>query len=112
MKEARLIYLSDVTSTPQTSVPLSLGDLKVYSIQVDFSDNSIQGTLKLQVKLQDGANWVDLPSSTQAVTGGAAHVWNASDAGYTQVRIHWTYTAGAGTMTAHGVIKESPVKEG
>jgi len=109
MKESLMFNAVDVTAG-QTSTPLALGDLTTYSIHVEFSDNSISGDLKLQVKNVDAGTWIDLPGSTQAVAAGVAHMWNTEGAGYELVRAVWTYTAGAGTMSAFGIIKENQIK--
>lgn len=108
MKQAYIIRAQDATIA-QNSVPLALGDLTSYSIQVEFSGASA-GDLKLQVKNEGGTTWIDLPGSTQAIAAGEAHMWNTEGAGYEMVRAVWTPTAGVGTISAWGVIKENQIK--
>ncbi len=108
MRELELISAYNAGSTFQ-SVPLDIGDLINYSIQVAFSSATLNGTLTLEGSL-DKSTWVTLPSSSQAIVSGAAHVWSVQNAGYRYVRVVWTYTSGAGTITAKAFLKEFPIK--
>lgn len=92
-----------------TSVPSTLGDLKDFSIHIDFSSGTLNGTLTLECS-NDGSDWVTVSGSTQSVASGASHMWNISNACYRYVRVAWAWTSGTGTLTARMVIKENVVK--
>lgn len=91
------------------SIQLTLNDIAKFSIQVDFSGSNLVGSLKLQARNADSAEWVDISGTTQAITGAAGHLWDM-EGGYRDVRVVWTYTSGAGTITAFYIIKENVVK--
>ena len=95
--------------TTQASPIVTIGDLRDYAMHVDFSGSDLAGTLKLQASL-DGTDWVDVASSSQAITSAASHIWNVSNAAYEFVRAHWTYSSGTGNWTVLAVIKESFIK--
>lgn len=91
------------------SVPMDLGDFTNYAIQVEFSSATLNGTLILEGSL-DKVVWTTVPSSSQAVTSGAAHIWSATTAGYRYVRASWDWTSGTGTSTIKAVLKEILIK--
>lgn len=87
-----------------------LDHLEGYSITARAIETSasLVGTLKLQasnnafednVNLTEDANavWVDIPGSTQNVSGTGNFLWNTSEAYYRAVRVVWTRTSGQGT---------------
>ncbi len=106
----QLISSADATSN-LTSVPLDIGDEKVYSIQADFTGGGgdLVGTLKLQASV-DGSTYVDVTDSDQAVAASADHLWSVTDAGYRYVRVDWAFTSGTGNLTVKAIIKGTPVK--
>lgn len=108
MKEYQLASAQSVTSA-FNSVQLDLGDMVNFAIQVTFSSATINGTLTLEGSL-DKETWTTIPSSTQAVTSGAAHMWSVEKAGYRYVRASWAYTSGTGTLTMKAFLKEMPIK--
>lgn len=55
------------------------------------------GNIKLQVSI-DNVNFVDLPSSQQAVSGADDFMWNVTDTNYDQIKIVYTATSGSGTL--------------
>jgi hypothetical protein len=93
-----------------TSVPLNLGDMRGYSLAVDFSGGggNLAGTLKLQASI-DNSLWIDVTGSSQAVTSSTDHMWSVTDAEYRYVRVSWTFTSGTGNMTVKGIIKRNVV---
>lgn len=68
---------------------------------------SIIGSLKLQAS-NDGTNFADIASTTQAVsiTASAAFYWSLADQQYRYVRAVWTYTSGTGAIVVNSLIKE------
>lgn len=108
MKEYQLAANHSVTAALNT-VPLDLGDMTNYAIQVTFSANTIGGTLTLEGSL-DQQTWTTIPDSSQTVTGGAAHMWSVEKAGYRYVRAKWAYSAGSGTLAIKAFLKEFPIK--
>ena len=115
MNRKELIASTDAT-VDRVSVPLGLGDLKDFSIQVKFSDGGgdIVGTLKLEATndITGTLDWVDVDSSSQAIATSSSHMWNVTNANYSQVRVNWDFTSGTGNIQALGVLKEYPVREG
>jgi hypothetical protein len=107
MKEFQLAN----TDASQTfdGVPLDLGDLTNYAIQVTFTDAGLNGQLKLQGSL-DEVTWTDIPEADQTVVSGAPHMWSVEKAGYRYVRFTWTYSSGSGNLIAKAFLKEFPVK--
>lgn len=92
----------------QTSPALDLGDYFNVGITISFSSGTLNGTLKLQGSV-DNSTWVDVPSSSQSVVAGDAHMYAIVSATYRFVRIVYTASSGTGTMTAKTVIKETRV---
>lgn len=86
-----------------------LGDLHSCSIHCDFSGSTLAGTLKLQSS-NDNADWIDIPSSSQAITSAASHMWNVVSAEYQYIRPVWTASSGTGTLTATLKNKENVIK--
>lgn len=108
MKQYTLISAQNAAAN-QNSIPLSLGDLKGFAIQVTFSSATLGGTLKLQARNSETAEWIDVEDSDQTVVAGAGHLWNVEKAQYYAVRVVWTASAGAGTLTAFAVAKETRI---
>lgn len=76
-----------------------------FSAQVQITGTALNGTFKLQsTNIFDAgapAHWVDVPSSSQAVsglTGNLSLLWNIDAAYYNYVRIVWTNSSGTGTL--------------
>lgn len=113
MKEISLVSAATAGSTTQ-SPALDLGDLRDFSVHVNFSGSNLAGTLSLQAigTTAEYANsdWVDISNSSQAVTSAASHVWNVTNASYKYVRAVWTYSSGSGNWTVTACLKESIVK--
>lgn len=84
---------------------LDLGDYTGYSIDCTLSGSNVAGTLKLECS-NDKTTVVDVPSSSQAITSSADHIYNVSDAQYRYVRADWTATSGTGNLTVNGIIKQ------
>lgn len=82
------------------------------SLVVNFSDASAAGTLKLQASndppggqtLAAGfvpTNWVDITNATVTVASGATSIIPYTLASYRWIRIVWTRSSGAGTLTVN-----------
>lgn len=72
-----------------------------YSLQVNNTGTALNGSYKLQMS-NDNLNWVDVASSTQAVSalsGTNSLMWNVADVNYLYARLVWTFTSGTGTAT-------------
>jgi hypothetical protein len=110
MKEVEL-YSSADASSDIASISYLLGDLREYSVHVEFSSATLNGQLSLEAS-NDNADWVGIPESIQAVSSGASHLWTVMGAGYKYVRVYWDRSSGTGTITAKLVLKEFPVKQG
>lgn len=85
-------------ATATTSGPVLLDGIFGYSIQAAFTGSNVVGTLKLLVSA-DGVNYIDLVSSSQAITASAGYVYNLSDVQYKYVKADWAYTSGTGNLT-------------
>jgi len=104
MKEIELISAADAGSDV-TSIGLNVGDLTHASIQISFSSGTLNGTLTLEAS-NDNTTYATISGSSQAVTSGAQHLYNITDAGFKYVRVFWDRTSGTGTITAKAVLKE------
>jgi len=104
MKEDQLFSAADA-AVNQTSVGVNIGDQKEYSVQVDFSSGTLNGTLTLEAS-NTNVNYVTISGTSQAIASGASHVYNVSGASYKYYRVKWTATSGTGTMTAVAILKE------
>lgn len=98
------------------SGPFDLGDKQNYAIHVNFSGTTLAGTLKLQAIATDSekanSDWVDVASSSQAITSAASHMWNVSGAQYKWVRAAWTNSSGTGTWTVTLALKDEVITTG
>lgn len=114
MKQYELVTNVDA-GVNVTSVRLDLGDLKDYSIHVNFTGATLSGNLTLEASNdvdEATADWVLVTGSTQAIATAASHMWNISVANYRFVRVQWSYSAGAGNITVKAILKQMPVVEG
>lgn len=98
------------------STPMFVGKVFNYSIMAIVTGGSAPtGTFKLQwsndlvPSTLNGnpppTNWFDIPSQSQAITADGNYGFNVADAGYTWVRVVWTFTSGTGTVNIQGLIK-------
>lgn len=81
------------------------------SFHAIFSDAAAAGTLKVQASNDLAAdrgqgpftvtNWVDVPNATATVTSGASALITIAQSCYGFVRVVWTRSAGAGTVTVN-----------
>lgn len=95
------------------SQPLSIGDYSNYFILVSFTGVDVVGSAKLQYTDDTTLGpWVDIPSSTQAVTASGAIAWNSSVTNYPFVRVNWTYTSGTGNILGRATIREFAIYKG
>lgn len=102
-RQIELISAQDA-SVGITSVPYLLNGLRDYSLQVVFSDTSLEGSLTLECS-NNGVDFITVKDSTQAITAGAGHIWDVDGANYRWVRMTWAPSDGTGTMTAYLEIK-------
>lgn len=97
----------------QTLKPVYLGHILNYSIQLVFT-GSPTGTFKLQASNDPGrpsgasdtevqiglSNWTDIADSTQAISAAGDHTWTVENAGYSWVRVVYTFASGSGSLTS------------
>ena len=97
----------------QTLRPVYLGHIINYSIQLVFT-GSPTGTFKLQASNDPGrpsgasdtevqiglSNWTDIADSTQAISAAGDHTWTVENAGYSWVRVVYTFGSGSGSLTS------------
>lgn len=105
---ATLISAADATSSLNGGI-FDLGDLDGYSMDIDFSGANLAGTLTFEVG-NSTTNLVSVPTSSQAVTSAASHLWNVTGAQYRYVRPVWTFSSGTGTITSTIYVKERLIK--
>lgn len=115
-------FIMDLTTTgtaANTTTVYLVERLHGYSICANIIETvaSLAGTLKLQasnnafadnvsMQLNPNAVWVDIPSSTVTLTAGSTQAfWNSSQVYYEAVKIVWTHTTGAGTLTPYFLAK-------
>jgi len=99
------LLASDVSaSNNYTGISYQLAGVTKASIHVIFSDDSLEGTLKLQAS-NVPSDWVDISGSSQTVVSGASHLWNITAAEYFYFRFVWENSDGTGTLTAYVVTK-------
>lgn len=81
------------------------------SFQIYFSDGSAAGTVVLQgsndpqSKLpgnEDPQNWNDIANTSTSVTSGSSKLVSVAQLNYRWIRLKWTQSGGAGTVTANG----------
>lgn len=108
MKTATLIATVSAAADA-TSAAFDLGDLALFSVEIEFSGADLVGTLTLQCQDTPGTAWKTVASSSQAVTASADHLWSISGAAYRYVRVFWDYTSGTGNITAYLAAKQTAV---
>lgn len=92
--------------------PLWLGHICNYAIQLVFTGSPV-GAFKLQCSndpgMPDGGstpqalsvtNWTDISGSSQSISAAGNIVWNVENAGYTWVRVAYTFTSGIGSLSS------------
>lgn len=104
MKIDQLISAANAAVT-QTSIGVNIGDQREYSVQIDFSSGTLNGTLTLEAS-NTNVNYVTIAGTSQAIASGASHVYNVSGGNYMYYRVKWVPSSGTGTMTATAVLKE------
>lgn len=110
MKIFNTYYPATTAATNFTTVPLDLGDLDRYSIQIEFTGVNVVGTLTLEIQDVSTLSWVTISESTQAVTASANHFYSVQNGEYRYVRLRWVYTSGSGNISAVAIIKENYVR--
>lgn len=92
--------------------PIWIGHSALYAIQLTFT-GTLGGSFKLQASCDAGntnnqtlssqpsgvVNWTDVANSTQNINAAGNVMWNVADPGYCWVRVVWTASSGAGTLT-------------
>ena len=103
------VETADLGAASFNTGPYRLENFSWFSITGTVSGASaLNGTLKLQASndlgFDNGAtitgvtNWVDLASSSQAITANGSVQWNYNGAGFRWLRVVYTRTAGSGTL--------------
>lgn len=83
----------------QTSLPVWLGHIALFSVQVVIT-GSPNGTLKLQASNDNGANdiylanasiinWTDIPNQSASISSAGSVIFNVPDSGYKWFRLVW-----------------------
>ncbi len=93
------------------SVPIWLGHIVNYSIQLEFTGSPV-GTFKLQYSDDEGnpslppptqyegvSNFTDVAGSSQAITAAGNHMWDVANCGSCWVRFVYTKGSSTGTLT-------------
>ncbi len=97
------VALNAVANTgTKTSDPIRAEFITAMSAQAVFSDAGAGGTFKLQASLDvlaSPTSWNDVPSTSQTVTSGATTLIPYTLCCYQWVRVSWTQSAAAGTVT-------------
>ena len=72
-----------------------------YAIYASWTEEvaSLAGNIKIQASV-DGTNWVDVPTTQEAVSGSGDFMWNITDAFYNKLRVILTVTSGTAGVTA------------
>lgn len=113
MQSANLIVFNATSSAVTvSSSAVDASQMIKLSVQVAFTDAASAGTLKIQSSNDHNryssnlpgtftpTNWSDISGASVVVAGGATSVIAPIDACYQWIRLVWTRTGGAGTMTA------------
>lgn len=93
-----------VHSTDFNSISFNIQQFANWSIQLDITN---QSSLNVAVKAQAtlNGNWVDIPSSTTSFTANGSYIWTYANAGYVNVRLAFTFTAGSANFAICGFAK-------
>ena len=88
-----------------TSAAIDASNLFAASAQAKFTDGTAAGTLVLQgsndLPTPGGpTNWSDIPNTSQSVSSGALTLVPRTEICYRYIRVSWTSSGGAGTLTA------------
>lgn len=109
------VVVTGSITTGSSAVPLErIEGFSVQAIMAGTGSVGVTGSFKLQASLDRAtnvnaknislSNWTDVSGSSAsiAVAPNASHsvVWNVSQAYYPFVRVHYTNTAGSGSLTA------------
>jgi hypothetical protein len=106
-----VLRATTTAATSFESPAFDLGDCQCYGVQMLLSGSDVAGTAKLQASL-DNETWIDVPSSSQSITGSTDYLWSVSGAGYRYVRISWAYSSGTGNITVKAIVKKTPILGG
>lgn len=107
------IVIGTDLSANQTSEPIWLGHIALYSIQIFFTGTP-GGNFKLQVSNDIGRpeaakeedrdfkieNWTDVADSATTVSAAGDVFYDVRDSAARWVRVVWTQTSGSGTITS------------
>lgn len=106
MKTFNYPAFSAATNTTSASAAITARFITSVTAVATFSDNTTTGTIKFQASNDDAKNgtpttWVDVPGSaaTASVTSGATTTLGPVDVAFQWLRVSWTRTGGAGTLT-------------
>lgn len=101
-----LIEAPEDLTNDWTSVPVWIGTVTEYSIQLVFT-GTLQGIFKLQLsndreqspeRTENILNFSDISGSSQVIEESGDHTWDVRAAGYRWVRVKWIAASGAGTL--------------
>ncbi len=96
----KILEETGVTAS-STSEEQPLDFIYGYAIYASWTETAatLAGNIKLQASV-NSTDWVDIPSTQQAVSGSGSFLWNINDAFYGKVRIVMTVTGGTASVTA------------
>ncbi len=105
MQIVNLVALNAVANSgTKTSTPIRAAFFYSMSAQAVFSDAAAAGAFKLQASDDPynatPTNWNDIPNTSQTVASGATTLIPNTLCAYQWVRVVWTQSGGAGTVTA------------
>jgi hypothetical protein len=112
MRQLNQAIVNAASNATTTFSQIDVGQMYEVSLIANFSDAAAAGTLKAQVSNDVppngnplgfiATNWVDLPSATVTVASGATSIVPMPvNMTYRWMRLVWTKTAGAGTITVN-----------
>lgn len=108
-------FLNDVvlnavdSSSNQNSSFIDASQMMSLSVMGVFTDAASAGTLKIQASNDHNSqgnlpftptNWVDISGASVSVSAGGVVLIPKVDISYQSIRVVWTRSAGAGTLTA------------
>jgi hypothetical protein len=114
MRPNNLILLNAVNNATTQSVAFDCSFMVTGSFQASFSDNTTTGTIVMQASddpielLPAGAaptNWSPIPNTSTVIAAGALTLMPVQTINFRWIRVSWTRTAGAGTLTVTGFMQ-------
>ena len=64
-----------------------------YSVHAQWGSGGV-GTIKIQGRIGQELDWIDLTDTEQAISAAGGYMWNLREQHYTEFRVYFTYTSG------------------